>query len=490
MSLTLQELRKRGPRVGTFVRKFYDKENFTFTDGSKQKITEVIFGSEKYNLKSIPAELLEAMSTRKVAASQVKIKVGNKTKALGTLAKTPEFGGQFDDGSSAEKKLDTTLYSELIATYCIAYRILKGKDLERDEFIDPKTGKLNEKTYNLLKKKIVQPASEALSKSDIRDNLAIYGMQSLGGSISKYNWLEQANVVAKTLLNNVKIPKSAVIYNDRFFAPGRKSFSNVKFNPYRVFSLSPTLANAVGPDKWNPADIWMVKDESKVKQHLDKEVTIDCLNNALQQLRADGKLVGISLKKIEGSPKMTLKNADDAKTRRDNEKAKFAKYDLTFDNGRRSDNHPMDVYLYYGEGNFDKFQARNFGGESKGDWKLELKGKSAAQGKIQGKVLRDLISNIVSGSVPKEADWNKCTGNEYDKEIFDLLKKYNAKGFNEETAMEFIADAKQAWKYSKLSGLRLLDWMSNHKKKDQIMKEIYLYASSQSDKSSVYWKLQ
>ena len=243
-------------------------------------------------------------------------------------------------------------------------------------------------------------------------------------------------------------------------------------------------------DKWNPADIWMVKDESKVKKHLDKEVTIDCLNNALQQLRADGQLVGISLKKFEGSPKMTLKNADDAKTRRNNEKAKFAKYDLTFDNGRRSDNHPMDVYLYYGEGNFDKFQARNFGGESKGDWKLELKGKSAAQGKIQGKVLRDLISNIVSGSVPKEADWNKCTGNEYDKEIFDLLKKYNAKGFNEETAMEFIADAKQAWKYSKLSGLRLLDWMSNHKKKDQIMKEIYLYASSQSDKSSVYWKLQ
>ena len=243
-------------------------------------------------------------------------------------------------------------------------------------------------------------------------------------------------------------------------------------------------------DKWNPADIWMVKDESKVKQHLDKEVTIDCLNNALQQLRADGQLVGISLKKIEGSPKMTLKNADDAKTRRNNEKAKFAKYDLTFDNGRSSDNHPMDVYLYYGDGNFDKFQARNFGGESKGDWKLELKGKSAAQGKIQGKVLRDLISNIVSGSVPKEADWNKCTGNEYDKEIFDLLKKYNAKGFNEETAMEFIADAKQAWKYSKLSGLRLLDWMSNHTKKDQIMKEIYLYASSQSDKSSVYWKLQ
>jgi len=245
-------------------------------------------------------------------------------------------------------------------------------------------------------------------------------------------------------------------------------------------------------DKWNPADIWMVKANkiNQVKAHLDKEVTIDCLNNALNQLIKDGLLVGISLKKIEGSPNMTLKNASSAQERKDNEKAHFAKYDLTFDNGRRSDNHPMDVYLYYGNGTFEKFQARNFGGESKGDWKLELKGKSAAQGKIQGQVLRDLISDIVKGPVPKEAEWNKCTGNEYDQEIFDLLKKYDAKGFNEETAMEFIRDAKQAWKYSKLSGLRLLDWMSNHKKKDQIMKEIYLYASSQSDKSSVYWKLQ
>ena len=64
MSLSLQELRKRGPRVGTFVRKFYDEENFTFTDGSKEKISEVIFGTDKYNLKSLPSELLEAMGSR------------------------------------------------------------------------------------------------------------------------------------------------------------------------------------------------------------------------------------------------------------------------------------------------------------------------------------------------------------------------------------------------------------------------------------------
>ena len=52
MSLTLNEIRRRGPRVGTFVRKFYDEEEFTFTDGSKEKISEVLFGNDKFNLKS------------------------------------------------------------------------------------------------------------------------------------------------------------------------------------------------------------------------------------------------------------------------------------------------------------------------------------------------------------------------------------------------------------------------------------------------------
>ena len=38
----------------------------------------------------------------------------------------------------------------------------------------------------------------------------------------------------------------------------------------------------------------------------------------------------------------------------------------------------------------------------------------------------------------------------------------------------------------------MLNWFENLKKEDadQAMKEIYLYASSQSDKSSVYYKLE
>jgi hypothetical protein len=49
----------------------------------------------------------------------------------------------------------------------------------------------------------------------------------------------------------------------------------------------------------------------------------------------------------------------------------------------------------------------------------------------------------------------------------------------------------QSWRYSKLAGLRFLDWLkSKCSDENMAMKELYLYASSQSDKSSVYYKLQ
>ena len=53
----------------------------------------------------------------------------------------------------------------------------------------------------------------------------------------------------------------------------------------------------------------------------------------------------------------------------------------------------MSIFIMDKDGQFEKFQARNFGGSSKGDWKLELKGKSAAQGKIQGAVVIELLKN-------------------------------------------------------------------------------------------------
>jgi len=301
-------------------------------------------------------------------------------------------------------------------------------------------------------------------------------------------WKEGSMKGANEIFEKVGAGKYKFVRGDRLLDDGsiKKAFGRVKGQ-----------TNLSSEDKWNPADIWMVEESEvdAIKKHLDGENTIDCLNNALLQLFNEKKLMGISLKKIEGDARMDIKNNQSAAVRKANEKAKFVKYDLTFLSS-------MDVYLYYGPGTFEKFQARNFGGSSKGDWKLELKGKSAAQGKIQGTVLIELLksagfTNISQFKIPTwaESDPNARNAGDITTEIYNLLKDYSATKFNKspgakENNKAQIATQDKSWRYSKLAGLRFLDWLTKCKDPDMAMKEIYLYASSQSDKSSVYYKLQ
>lgn len=271
--------------------------------------------------------------------------------------------------------------------------------------------------------------------------------------------------------------------------------------------------NIKSEDKWNPADIWLVRKRKKadIIKHLNKETTIDCLNNAIQQLLGKGDLIGISLKKIEGSPRLKLLNDTSSAVRRQNEASYYAKYDLTFDNKQRSaknQGYPMDCYFMYsssGTKQNGSIQVRNFAGAFKGDWKLEVKGVAAAQGKIQGEVTRRLLSeagyDIKGFTEPPFSSCKPLGERGYNAsittEIYNLLKKYDAKGFDDRVSvkdqiMNIIATRSQSYRYSKLASLRMLDWFENLDKEDadQAMKEIYLYASSQSDKSSVYYKLE
>lgn len=270
--------------------------------------------------------------------------------------------------------------------------------------------------------------------------------------------------------------------------------------------------NIKSEDKWNPADIWLVRRKKKadIINHLNEETTIDCLNNAIQQLLGKGDLIGISLKKIEGSPKLKLLNATSSVVRRKNESSYYAKYDLTFDNKQKNEDkrYPMDCYFMYsssGTKQKDSIQVRNFAGAFKGDWKLEVKGVAAAQGKIQGEVTRRLLSeagyDITGFTEPPFSSCKPLGESGYNAsittEIYNLLKKYKANGFDKrpevkDQIMNIIATRSQSYRYSKLASLRMLDWFESLDKEDadQAMKEIYLYASSQSDKSSVYYKLE
>lgn len=273
-----------------------------------------------------------------------------------------------------------------------------------------------------------------------------------------------------------------------------------------------TKPKLASEDKWNPSDIWIVKKSQKANiiKRLNEEQTIGGVNSLLQELVTSKDLIGVSLKKSDTSSTLSLKNGESASVRKKNSSIHFNSQksisSVIFDNGKnmRDENkkYPMDVYLYHGSGNFDKFQARNFGGDNQGDWKLELKGRLAAQGKVQGNVVYELMEEIGCTSLPSIADWTKCSPtaskavkDSITNEIYNLLSEFNASGFSKATKdknnmISLINMRPQSWRYSKLSGLRFLKWLtSNSSKADDVMKELYLYAGSQSDYSSVYYKL-
>ena len=111
----------------------------------------------------------------------------------------------------------------------------------------------------------------------------------------------------------------------------------------------------------------------------------------------------------------------------------------------------------------------------------------------------NLLTNAGFSGLPSEAVWTNCslkapesTKKSVTDEIYKLLQKHNAQGFQaNNNTKSLINTLPQSWRFSKLCGLRFLDWMMGlpKAKRDQAVKEIYLYASSQSDKSSVYYKL-
>tara|TARA_B100001250_G_scaffold282353_1_gene244555 strand:- start:2490 stop:4028 length:1539 start_codon:yes stop_codon:yes gene_type:complete len=266
-------------------------------------------------------------------------------------------------------------------------------------------------------------------------------------------------------------------------------------------------------DKWNPSDIWMVKNKTKIVEELNKENTIDCLNNFINQAfsptaikNKSGKdvaprsLIGISLKKLGPTARWEVMNEVGKNQLEKAGKVTFQKQrtlgELTAFSG-------MDVYFVYlpsGGKTQGSFQARNFGGPKKGQWQFELKGEFAAQGKIKGAVMRKLLTDAKFKNIPDEPNFNDCNPEKATKrktteitnEIFNLMNALptKPKGWNAKEAKGEIRGKDASWRFSKLAGLRFLAWLiSLNGEADRAMKEMYLYASSQTEKSSVFYKV-
>ena len=73
------------------------------------------------------------------------------------------------------------------------------------------------------------------------------------------------------------------------------------------------------------------------------------------------------------------------------------------------------------------------------------------------------------------------------------MKGNNAKGLNglsEADIKGLIMEQDQSYRYSKISGLRLIDFLKNNSNKSKVVEALFNYASSESDDSGVYLKMQ
>ena len=162
---------------------------------------------------------------------------------------------------------------------------------------------------------------------------------------------------------------------------------------------------------------------------------------------------------------------------------------------------------------------------------MELKGASAAQGRCGGGVAIDSIkSNGVTfprsqthwkaltswgaGDSGNTAIWNKCKDGHRDlpKVLDDIVNLYvkhfkNKTGVWDDDAVKnsgpaadvakaqmrqtILEEKSQSWRYSKLLGLCFIDAIASKQNVvlSTVLRDLYLYASSQSKDSGIHWKL-
>lgn len=260
------------------------------------------------------------------------------------------------------------------------------------------------------------------------------------------------------------------------FHRGSKTVDAIENNFKRIKKLEGVRMDL---NKWSPADIYIVSSEFDITC-LNKEKTILGLNQCMQERIENHTLIGVSLKKIVGNANIDLKNVfKDMKTTKEYE-------------GYTYSDTSMDAYLNMKGGT--KIQFRSFGGPSSlTGWQGEVKGAQANQGKISLGPVNMILKNHGISQIPTNAA-QRVKGKDRQKvyeEILEGYKKYSTAG--KEKVISTVMKAQDSWLYSKLQATQLIDRIESIKskeKKDQLIEDLYLYASSQSKYSAAYYKLE
>ena len=251
-------------------------------------------------------------------------------------------------------------------------------------------------------------------------------------------------------------------------------------------------------DKWNPADIWLAKsdfDSSLIPKAASKGLVLNLNQFLVEQFNTTPyqTLAGISLKQIKSSANIAAVNQSSVL-----ERAKGIGF-----KGYRSTYKSIDVYVDMGKG---EMQFRNFGSESSAGWQGEISGGGApAQGKMGGAEVWTILNRFGAGyTFDNQNIWrlSDSSPQQISRENYSLMQTYlpnelpqvvnqEQQVISEMVNGQINEKTPRSYRYSKRLGLQVVDSLSNMKKEDadEAIKDIYLYASSQTKTSSIHWKL-
>lgn len=357
------------------------------------------------------------------------------TYALKDFAKTKEFGGGGGKGAGA----DVTRTTESAQAVYAAARWAGSKNYTAIDL---------ERAYNSCK--VDEPFENILNGlSPAWRDSCILGAEALHKKYSKKNYtFHRGSDWVESLEKTFKKLNSA-----------EKIFSNV--------------------NKWSPADIYMVSPAGAAVK-LAAATNIIELNGLLLEAMRDGDIVGVSLKLLKGGVKMSTYNAGDEK-----HTIEFDK----FTTGTKGFFSGKDIYMYFSQNG--KIQFRTFPETFQG----EIKGKNANQGKLSYGPIQTVLRHLRLQQLIDIKTLRKALAESDEKIYKEFYENYTRYSMDSSKLQldAFVEECKAkgvSWAFSKFLGCQLIDIVKSSHREDDFITSCIQYASSSSDLSAPFIKLE
>jgi hypothetical protein len=369
----------------------------------------------------------------------------------------PKSGGS---GAGAE----ITALGECFQAYACAARQKKGSDLETAE-----------EAIDLLDTSIIKQFTDC----DRTLEQCVKGLDP--------DWLNSGVVIANKFASKLGSSKYKFLRGGSIVDSIEKTYNKLKKESGITLNIN----------KWNPSDIWAIKVNFKPKFDHD---TLDQYNKYILSEFNNKNLIGVSLKKLTSGANRCKEELFNGGIPRP--EAKFVSYSIAGKRGNdpwskiykdKPQSASKDAYLTYTVGGKKtEMQIRTFT-NGKSGWQGEIKGASAAGGKIGGGNLQEALklAGVPSSKFEDQTSFKSKSSINNKNTIKKFTEMYNKLSKDKVTVDEmtiFLSNYNDNWLYSKYLTMQFIYVMINERKEDNVMAMLDSIASSSTPKSSVFLK--